>query len=108
MEEIPKSMELLRRALEEQVGLNRSFDVVLREMAIGNRRIAFFYCNGFANNLVLTDVLNRLTYVSQEELEPHALQALEKQFVPHTQVEKSVQNAGDTKQSAGRKHRSVC
>nr|WP_179232668.1 spore germination protein [Paenibacillus rigui] len=52
----------LKRALEEQVGLNKSFDVVFREMVFGGSKVGIFYYNGFAKDTVLTAILDRLSY----------------------------------------------
>lgn len=55
----------LKRQLEEQVGLNQSFDVVFREMVFGGQRTGIFYYNGFAKDTVLTDILMRLSYAGE-------------------------------------------
>ncbi|WP_127585964.1 spore germination protein [Paenibacillus koleovorans] len=84
---ISPSLEVVMRALEEKVGLHRSFDIVFREMEFGTKRVAFFYVNGFAKDTVLTDVITRLTYVDEEELQPDPLKSFLERFVPHIQVE---------------------
>ncbi|AFH62017.1 spore germination protein [Paenibacillus caseinilyticus] len=59
---IPKTFDELKRALEEQVGLNKSFDVVFREMVFGGQKTGIFYFNGFAKDTALISVLERLSY----------------------------------------------
>ncbi|MEC0271126.1 hypothetical protein P4H79_35230, partial [Paenibacillus anseongense] len=56
-EDIPDNLEDVKRVLEERVGLNRSFDLVLREMVFGSKRVGIFYCNGFVKDTVLSDIL---------------------------------------------------
>jgi stage V sporulation protein AF len=57
----------LKRALEEQIGLNTSFDVVFREMIFGGKKTGIFYLNGFVKDTVLTMVLDRMSTVSHVE-----------------------------------------
>lgn len=61
-DKISPDFAMLKRALEEQVGLNKSFDVVFREMIFGGTKVAVFYYNGFAKDTVLTAILDRLSY----------------------------------------------
>ncbi|NHN28778.1 spore germination protein [Paenibacillus agricola] len=61
LDDIQTTFVALKKLLEEQVGLNKSFDVVFREMVFGGKKIGIFYYNGFAKDEVLTLVLNRLS-----------------------------------------------
>ncbi|EXX88245.1 stage V sporulation protein AF [Paenibacillus darwinianus] len=85
---IPSRLERFRSLLKEEVGLDTSFDVVLREMTFGNRRTAMFFMNGLSDGSVLTEVLKRLTYLHPEELSADALHAFMEQYVPASQVVK--------------------
>ncbi len=87
-ENISPNFDKVKRILEEKVGLNRSFDIVFREMVFGNaKRTAFFYLNGFAKDTVLTDIITRLTYLHKDQLEPEPLKSFLEQYIPHIQVE---------------------
>ena len=55
--------------------MNRSFDLILREMVFGSKRVGIFYCNGFAKDTVLTDIITRLTYADEETVSHHTLEA---------------------------------
>ncbi|WNR42505.1 spore germination protein [Paenibacillus roseipurpureus] len=85
-EDIPKSLREVQRVLEERVGLNRSFDIVLREMVFGHKRVGIFYCNGFAKDTVLTDIITRLSYAEKEAVAHHTLEAFIEKLIPHIQV----------------------
>ncbi|MDD9267577.1 spore germination protein [Paenibacillus sp. MAHUQ-63] len=85
-EDIPASMKEVKRVLEERVGLNRSFDLVMREMVFGDKRVGIFYCNGFAKDTVLTDILTRLTYADHDSVSHHTLEAFIEKLIPHIQV----------------------
>ncbi len=63
--EISEDFDRLKRQLEEQVGLNKSFDVIFREMVFGGQKTGIFYYNGFVKDMVLTAILERLSYADQ-------------------------------------------
>ncbi len=87
LKEIPDSIEDVKRALEEKVGLGISFDVTFREMVFGGVRCSFLYMNGFAKDEALIEVIKRLTYASEEELGHDPLDKLKDNLVAHIQVE---------------------
>ncbi|MFD0694897.1 spore germination protein [Paenibacillus sp. GCM10027628] len=85
-EDIPRNLREVQRVLEERVGLNRSFDLVLREMVFGSKRVGIFYCNGFAKDTVLTDIITRLSYADKEAVSHHTVEAFMEKLIPHIQV----------------------
>lgn len=85
---ISRKLDDNKRALEEQVGLNSSFDVMFREMTFGGKRTGLFYLNGFAKDNIITEIYKRLSYVKPEELSSHTLQSFLELYIPHIQVEK--------------------
>lgn len=85
---IHKKIDEIRKTLAEVVGLGTSFDVVFREMTFGGRRTGLFYLNGFAKDEVMTLVLERLTYLMPDQVNPNALKAFFECYIPHIQVEK--------------------
>jgi stage V sporulation protein AF len=87
-ENIPRSLREVQRILEERVGLGTSFDLVLREMVFGAKRIGIFYCNGFAKDDVLTQILDRLSYVEPGVVQEHTLETFYEKLVPHIQVKR--------------------
>lgn len=86
-DEIFRKIEDNKRALEEKVGLNKSFDVLFREMVFGTKKTALFYLTGFAKDEVLTEVLKRLTYLKRDDIVPNTMKSLLLEFIPHIQVE---------------------
>lgn len=100
---IAPDFERLKRQLEEQVGLHKSFDVVFREMVFAGQNTGIFYYNGFAKDTVLTDILVRLSYADQRLLEEgngagedvqgkeklNVIALFDQALIPHIQVKKT-------------------
>ncbi|MDP5273739.1 spore germination protein [Chengkuizengella axinellae] len=84
---IPKDLESVKQALNEHIGLDSSFDVLLREMEFGTKKTGLLYINGFAKDEVLTEILKRLSYLNREELVPKVLRSFLEKYIPHIQVE---------------------
>lgn len=88
-EAISKKIAENIRVLEERVGLNKSFDVVFREMTFATKQTGLFYINGFAKDDVMTDILTRMSYLEREDLMPNALKKLLSYYIPYIQVEQA-------------------
>ncbi|WP_336786824.1 spore germination protein [Paenibacillus sp. MMO-177] len=85
---IPGSLDEILKRLENEVGFKVSFDIVVREMTFGERRVAFFYMNGLAKDTVLTEILKRLTYLQPDDVTGDAFHDFFHMYVPAAQVEK--------------------
>ncbi|GLX69047.1 spore germination protein [Paenibacillus glycanilyticus] len=85
---IPDSLDEVYKRLENEVGYKVSFDIVVREMTFGNRRVAFFYMNGLAKDTILTEILKRLTYLQSDEVTGDAFHNFLNMYVPAAQAEK--------------------
>ncbi|OPA81559.1 spore germination protein [Paenibacillus selenitireducens] len=85
---IHKKLEEIKKTLVEVAGLERSFDVIFREMTFGSRRTGLFYLNGFAKDEVMTLILERLTFLVPDQLNTNAVKAFFECYIPHIQVEK--------------------
>lgn len=86
---IPASLDQVKRKLEEEAGLGRSFDLIAKQMVAGKKRLLFFYVNGFVKDDVMTDVMMRLSFAKRQELSGDAFEALLFELVPHMQVEET-------------------
>ncbi|NBI30412.1 spore germination protein [Chengkuizengella marina] len=84
---IPKDIEKVKEALNEHIGLDTSFDVLLREMEFGRKKTGLLYINGFAKDDVLTEILKRLSYLKREEIVPKVLSSFLDKYISHIQVE---------------------
>ncbi|QHT63878.1 spore germination protein [Paenibacillus lycopersici] len=83
---IPATLEEFADKLEAEIGYKTTFDIVLREMTFGDRRVAFFFYNGFAKDTVLTEVLKRLTYLQAEDYGAASFHDFFRLYVPAIQV----------------------
>ncbi|GLI07313.1 spore germination protein [Paenibacillus tyrfis] len=81
--EISEDFDRLKRQLEEQVGLNKSFDVIFREMVFGGQKTGIFYYNGFIKDYVLTEVLERLSYADPVHRETEHRKPVEEHRRPY-------------------------
>ncbi|ANY70909.1 stage V sporulation protein AF [Paenibacillus sp. BIHB 4019] len=85
-ERIPSDLDDVLERLKNELGYGTSFDVVVREMTFGERRVAFVFMNGLAKDTLQTEVLKRLTYLQPDDLSSDALHAFLDMYVPASQV----------------------
>ncbi|TBL79804.1 spore germination protein [Paenibacillus thalictri] len=85
-ERIPDNLEDVKRILEEQVGLNKCFDVVFREMVFGGTKTGLYYINGFAKDVILVEVLDRLSYAQATKQSDETFELFLEKLIPHIQV----------------------
>ncbi len=85
-ETVSKKISDNKKALEERIGLNRSFDVIFREMTFGTKKTALLVLNGFAKDEIITEILKRLSFLNRDQLVPATLKAMFEEFIPHIQV----------------------
>jgi len=88
-DEIAKKLAQNVVILEEKIGLNKSFDVVLREMVLGRKKAAFLFLNGLVKDEVLTEIIKRLTYLEPEQVCVKPLQQFMETYISHIQVSKT-------------------
>ncbi|OME96564.1 MULTISPECIES: spore germination protein [Paenibacillus] len=84
---VPAKLSELKKVLKEVIGLGVSFDVVFREMNFAGRNAGLLFLNGFTNDVVVTDILTRLTYLTPEDVSNQALTEMMTRYIPHVQVE---------------------
>lgn len=84
--EVSPSIDRVLERLKEECGLDTSFDVVVREMTLGGRRTALLHMNGLVKDQLLTEVLERLTYLHPDAVSADALHDFFRYYVPAIQV----------------------
>jgi len=87
---IPDDISIWKKLLTETIGLNKSFEVQLREMTFGNKHAAFLFLSVFAKDISLTEIIKRLTYVEPDKLkDSNALHAFLELYMPAVQIRKT-------------------
>lgn len=75
--------------LQERMGIRENFDVITREMTLGNVRVALLFIDGLTNDQVVTLILKELVDIRPGELSLNTFDKLLKKHVPYTEVEKA-------------------
>lgn len=88
VEPIPSKIEDILIRLEAEIGYKKSFDVSVREMTIGNTRIAMLCVSGLVNSGIMLEILKRLTFLEAKDLGYDALHSFFTYYVPSAQVRK--------------------
>lgn len=86
---ISRSLTTTKHTLKEVIGAGESFDVVFRDMTFGGKRTCLVFINGFARTDVMQEIIERLTYLTPENLTTGALRSFFELYIPHIQVEKA-------------------
>lgn len=85
-EQIPKHFKQLTNMLKDRIGYNVSYDIGFREMEFAGARTGILFLNGMINELLLSEIMERLTVVPELSEEQPAVETFEKALIPHTQV----------------------
>ena len=84
---VSRSLDENREKLVSLMGYEESFDVLLREMTYGGKRVGILFLNGFTKDDVLTEIITRLTYLEDEQLRPDPLKRFLEHYIAHIQVD---------------------
>lgn len=87
---IPDDLKSWKALLTETIGLNKSFEVQVREMTFGNRKVALLFLSVFAKDTSLTEIIKRLSYLEPDSLMDHdAMHTFLECYVPAVQIKKT-------------------
>ena len=73
--------------LKRELGIAKSFDVVLREFRIAGKRAAIVFLNGMVNDVVMTEVMETFFEADRGDLAGRTLERLLEGQIAHLQVE---------------------
>ena len=79
---LKENLELLRPKL----GIDSSFDVMLREFLIGQTPAAMLYLDGFIQSQVTSRVLEHLMKLTREDILPNPIEKLIQSHIPYFEV----------------------
>ncbi len=88
-ERIPARFDDFKKKLQDTIGLEKSFDVQLREMPFGESRIAFLFLSVFMKDDTMTEVLKQLSRLDPSSVTHEQMESCLNQFVPAMQIRKS-------------------
>jgi stage V sporulation protein AF len=86
---IPDRMEEWKRRLRDDIGLDTSFEVQVREMPFGEKRIAFLFLSVFVKDATMNEVIKRLSTLDPSSVSHETMEAFLTQYVPAMQVMKT-------------------
>jgi stage V sporulation protein AF len=86
-QEISHDLEKNKKVLKEEVGLGTSFDLVTKDLEIGKKAAFLFTVNGFTKDVVLAEIMKRLSYAERDQIVPKLIKSILLKFIPHAQSE---------------------
>jgi len=89
-ERIPDDIGEWKELLTRTIGLDKSFEVQVREMTFAGKKAAFLFLSVFAKDTALTEIIKRLTYLDPDgQVDYDTLQAFFELYVPAIQIKKT-------------------
>ncbi len=73
--------------LKEALGVDKSFDVIQLDAVYAERKMAFFFVDGFVKDDILHYLMKELSDLDKEHLEGDTLSKLVKSYIPYVEVE---------------------
>jgi len=82
-----KSIKENLAILDQELGISKSFDVVNREIKIGERAASLIFIDGFAKDDIMLYIMKLLQNMKAEDTEKDLIDQLMKQKIPYLEVE---------------------
>lgn len=73
--------------LKEALGVDKSFDVLQLDVEYAEKKMAFYFIDGFVKDDILHLLMKFLAKLKPEELQPDVLSKLVKTYIPYVEVE---------------------
>jgi stage V sporulation protein AF len=74
--------------LNDRLGVGKSFDIGVHDFYVGHTRMLLYYINGFAESLLISQIMRELNDVRDRELADDAFDQLFHKFIPFFQLSK--------------------
>lgn len=84
---IRSSIEENQKLLNETLGIDVSFDIIFREIKIGDKKAGILFVDGFVDDETTTLILQTLLNTRREELVPGTLEKVFNMKIPYVAVE---------------------
>jgi stage V sporulation protein AF len=73
--------------LKETLGIGKSFDVIKKDAIYADKKMAFFFVDGFVKDDILLFIMRVLESLDSADLQDHTLEKLVKIYIPYVEVE---------------------
>jgi len=83
---IPTTQTELIEKLSLDIGYQETFDITVRHLIIAEQNVSFVSLSGLMNSQMVLYILERLTYIKQDELEHRPFHTIFSQYIPNAQV----------------------
>ncbi|TCO70198.1 spore germination protein [Marinisporobacter balticus] len=87
--ELRRNLKENLEILDEELGIEKSFDVVNREIIIGDKNASLLFIDGFAKDDIMVFVMEILQNIDEKDFRRDAIKKLIKQKIPYLEVEAS-------------------
>jgi len=84
---ISKDLKENIRLLDAEIGIEKNFDILTRELVIGGKNVTLLFVDGLTNDQVVTIVLHNLTRLKYEDMRPDSISKLLNNHLGYTEVE---------------------
>lgn len=85
---ISRDLDKNTALLQERMSVKENFDVILREMEIGGKRVALLFIDGLTNDQIVTLILQELVDIRPGKLSLRTFDKIMGKHLPYTEVEK--------------------
>ncbi len=75
--------------IKDKLGVDKNFDIIIREFEIAGKKAALVFVDAFANGEVITLILQNLVKLKREDIHPNPFDKLYKVHLPYMEMETS-------------------
>lgn len=73
--------------MKERLGVEKSFDVIHLDLEYADRKMSLFLIDGFVKDEILHYLMEGLSELDEEDIEPEPLEKLLKTYIPYVELE---------------------
>lgn len=84
--QISKRIDENLQVLRERLGEGESFDVLIREIEAGGKRVALVFLDGFVKDVVTTSIIRALQQAKREDMVPNTVEKLLARVIPFFEI----------------------
>lgn len=73
--------------MSQELGVDRSFDVIRRDLSIAHRKAALFFVDGFAKDQIMERILTTFAILEPQDLRPSVFKSIFHKYIAYIEVE---------------------